>query len=146
MVDILASNKRSALMARVRTRHTGPERNVRSCLRKLGLRCRLHSGELPGTPDIVLPKHGIAMFVHGCFWHRHLNCKKTTTPKTRFAFWVKKFRANVARDKRAQRRLRSLGWSVITVWECQTEDPEGLIGLLCRKLRRAGVSSSKINK
>lgn len=80
---------------------------------------RLHRRDLPGTPDIVLPRHATVVFVHGCFWHRHKGCKGATTPKTRRAFWRAKFEANVERDRRNRRDLRKLGWKVVTVWECQ---------------------------
>jgi DNA mismatch endonuclease (patch repair protein) len=111
--------KRSALMARVRQRHSEPEQAVRRLLRQLKIPYRLHQASLPGTPDIVVPSRKYAIFVHGCFWHRHSSCAKATTPKTRIAFWTDKFAKNVARDARKAKALRKLGWHVITVWECQ---------------------------
>lgn len=110
---------RSALMARVRQRHSAPEREVRRIVRGLGASYRLHPKSLPGTPDIIVPSAKCAIFVHGCFWHRHPSCPKTTMPKTRVAFWTDKFAKNVKRDARKSRALRAMGWKVITVWECQ---------------------------
>src|SRR4029077_8657130 len=134
MVDILSGRARSALMSRVRQHHTAPERAVRSSLHRMGFRFRLHRRDLPGTPDIVLPRYSIAIFVHGCFWHRHVRCRRTTTPKTRTAFWMAKFRANVMRDHKVRGRLASRGWRVITIWECQTSDPAKLDELLRKQL------------
>ena len=118
--------ERSALMARVRQKGTGPELLVRQCLHRLGFRFRLHRKDLPGTPDIVLPQHRKVIFVHGCFWHRHLGCPKTTTPKTRTSFWMDKFRTNVRRDRRNMTELRNLGWEPYVVWECDTSDTQEL--------------------
>jgi DNA mismatch endonuclease (patch repair protein) len=92
---------------------------VRRVLHGLGLRFRLHRKDLPGTPDIVLPKHRAAMFVHGCFWHRHEGCRKATTPKTSVEFWQTKFEQNIRRDRRNAELLLEKGWTVVTVWECQ---------------------------
>jgi DNA mismatch endonuclease, patch repair protein len=120
---------RSALMARVRQRHTEPELVVRSLLHRLGLRFTV-SGRLnqilPSRPDIVLPKWKTVVLVHGCFWHRHVGCVAATTPKTRREFWIAKFDANVARDKKQRRKLRGAGWRVITIWECETRTPDKL--------------------
>jgi len=100
MADIMSKSARSRLMARVRTRHTAPERRVRACLREMGISFYLHRRDLPGSPDLVLPKYKAVMFVHGCFWHRHVRCKKATMPKSRVAFWQSKFDANILRDRR----------------------------------------------
>lgn len=113
-------SKRSALMARVRQKDTGPELVVRRCLHRLGFRFRLHRRDLPGTPDIVFPGRKKAIFVHGCFWHRHEGCKKATTPKTRVAFWTEKFEANKERDRRKLLQLDARGWDCLVVWECET--------------------------
>ena len=102
----------------------------------LGFRYRLHSRTLPGHPDIVLRSAGAVVFVHGCFWHRHRACARTRTPKSRVEFWVKKFEDNVRRDRQARRALVRLGWKVIVVWECQTEDETRLRRLVCAKLGR----------
>ena len=130
MTDILSMRERSILMSRVRSHNTTPEGIVRTCLHKMGLRFRLQVKKLPGTPDVVLRKYSTAIFVHGCFWHRHPRCKKTTTPKTRVDFWTAKFRANISRDRKARRELIAMGWRVVTIWECQTKDASQLCDLL----------------
>jgi len=134
-MDTLTPEKRSWNMSRIRNKNTRPERVVRSILHRLGLRFRLHSRKLVGHPDIVLPKHKIAVFVHGCFWHRHGNCQLAYTPKSRVAFWEDKFRDNVSRDKRQQHLLRKTGWKPIVVWECEVADPEHLRRRLARRFR-----------
>ena len=134
MVDRLTKKERSANMSRIRGKDTGPELIVRALLTELGFRNRLHGKNLPGRPDIVIRKLGTVIFVHGCFWHRHRNCKDATVPKTRTAWWINKLEGNAARDKRNARRLRNDGWSVLTVWECQTEKPVHLQARLQRFL------------
>ncbi len=111
-------------MSRIRSKNTGPEMIVRSALHRMGYRFRLHVRKLPGTPDIVLPKRRIAIFVHGCFWHRHPDCKYAYTPKSRPEFWLAKFRDNVARHDVVARQLADLGWTVLVIWECETVDRE----------------------
>lgn len=111
---------RRRIMRRVRGRDTGPELAVRRFLHRAGYRFRLHDRRLPGSPDLVLRRHRTVVFVHGCFWHRHRGCRRTTTPKTRREFWRRKFTANVARDAAAVRALETLGWRVVVVWECRT--------------------------
>jgi DNA mismatch endonuclease, patch repair protein len=122
MVDRLTRELRSALMARVRSRDTAPERQVRSIAHRLGFRFRLHRRDLPGSPDVVFPKFGALIFVHGCFWHRHKNCKRASIPATRTSYWMAKFSRNIERDAIARRRLRKLGWRVLTLWECEIRD------------------------
>ena len=134
MTDTLSKEKRSWNMSRIRSRDTGPERIVRSVLHRLGFRFRLEGRKLPSRPDVVLPKHGVVVFVHGCFWHRHSGCRFAYTPKSRINFWATKFEANVARDRRSSRALRALGWRVVTVWECQTADVDRLASWLERRL------------
>jgi DNA mismatch endonuclease (patch repair protein) len=121
MVDTLMPERRSANMSRIRSRDTKPELVVRRMLHAAGFRFRLNVRTLPGSPDIVLPKYKIAIFVHGCFWHRHPGCKYAYSPKSRVDFWMKKFEENVARDRRAQVELERLGWSVVTLWQCEVE-------------------------
>lgn len=116
------SPERSALMSRVGQKNTKPELIVRRLLHGLGYRYRLHRKDLPGTPDICFPSRKKVIFVHGCFWHRHEGCRRTTTPKTRTSFWKNKFRENIARDRLKVDALQKLGWSVLTVWECETEN------------------------
>lgn len=120
-------------MRAVRRENTGPELAVRKVAHRLGLRFRLHRKDLPGTPDLVFPKHRTCVFVHGCFWHRHPGCKKASTPKTRRDYWLPKFERNVERDREKEEALRRLGWRVVTIWECETRDPEELE----RRLREA---------
>lgn len=118
-MDRLTPNQRSANMARVRGKDTKPELAVRRALHGMGYRFRLHRRDLPGTPDIVLPRHRLALFVHGCFWHRHAGCRRCTTPQTRREFWEAKFAANVERDRRYTEALEAEGWRVGVLWECQ---------------------------
>lgn len=113
-------------MSRIRARDTKPELIVRSVLHRLGFRFRLSPRKLPGSPDVVLTRHRIAVFVHGCFWHRHRGCRFAYTPKSNVAFWQKKFADNVARDRRSHAQLRKMGWRTVTVWECQCRKPEWL--------------------
>jgi len=109
-------------MSRIRSKDTKPELIVRSLLHHMGYRFRLHRKDLPGKPDIVLPKYKTVIFVHGCFWHRHKNCKYAYTPKSRVEFWEKKLNGNVDRDKLNRKDLKYLGWKVIVVWECQVKE------------------------
>jgi DNA mismatch endonuclease (patch repair protein) len=111
--------QRSALMARVRGRDTRPELAVRRAAHAMGFRYRLHRRELPGSPDLVFKRLRTVIFVHGCFWHRHPGCSRTTTPKTRREFWQAKFAANVERDRLAVGALEAAGWRVVVIWECQ---------------------------
>ena len=122
------------MMAGIKGRDTTPERLVRSFLHKAGLRYRLQVKGLPGRPDIVLPRWGAVVLVHGCFWHRHANCSKAATPATNSAFWQRKFTDNVARDARNVAALRRLGWRVYVVWECRLS-PQALDALV-RKIRK----------
>lgn len=126
MVDRLTKEHRSWNMSQIRDRDTKPEIQVRSLLHRMGYRFRLHRTDLPGKPDIVLPKYQTAIFVHGCFWHRHHNCKLAYTPKSRTEFWTAKFARNVERDLEVRRELRKLGWKVVVVWECELENPQTL--------------------
>jgi DNA mismatch endonuclease (patch repair protein) len=105
-------------------------------LHREGYRFRLHPRDLPGKPDIVLPRFRTVVFVHGCFWHRHPGCRYAYNPKSREAFWQEKFRRNVQRDEEAGDALRSLGWRVLYVWECETKDEDALRKRLCRELDR----------
>lgn len=118
---------RSANMSKVRGKNTKPEMAVRRAAHALGLRFRLHRRDLPGTPDLVFSKRKTAIFVHGCFWHRHEGCRKAgPAPKTRTTFWQAKFDRNTARDARNADALKEAGWNVATIWECETRNPEKL--------------------
>lgn len=123
MQDRLSKERRSWNMSRIRPKDTTPELIVRRCLHRMGYRFRLHVKSLPGCPDVVLTKHRTVIFIHGCFWHRHLGCKNCTTPTHRRDFWVQKLEANAMRDRVHARALKTLGWRVVVIWECQTEKP-----------------------
>lgn len=123
-MDRISPEQRSLLMSKVRSKNTKPEMLVRRSAHKLGFRFRLHRRDLPGSPDLVFPSLGAVIFVHGCFWHRHQGCKKSTYPKTRVDFWEKKFRRNRERDEENQRTLNDSGWKVLVVWECETKHHE----------------------
>lgn len=125
MTDTVSPAQRSRNMARVRNRNTAPELLVRKTLHHLGYRFRLHRKDLPGCPDIVLPKYRTAIFVHGCFWHGH-DCRRGRRPQTHTEFWNAKLDKNLARDAAGRRALEALGWSVLVVWECETRDTAGL--------------------
>jgi DNA mismatch endonuclease (patch repair protein) len=128
---------RSHIMRSVGRSSTKPELVVRRALHALGLRFRLHRKDLPGTPDIVLPRFKTVIFVHGCFWHRHDGCSKASTPKTRVEFWNTKFTENVARDGRNNALLQELGWRVLTIWECDAGRPVELKRMLATTFGRA---------
>jgi DNA mismatch endonuclease (patch repair protein) len=131
MTDRFTKQQRSEIMARIKGRNTTPERTVRSMLHKMGYRFRLHVRELPGRPDIVLPRHGKIILVHGCFWHGH-NCGRGTRPGTNPEFWNRKIDGNMERDKRTRKGLHSLSWKVLVLWECQIKNGE----TLHRRLRK----------
>jgi DNA mismatch endonuclease (patch repair protein) len=124
MADIVDTASRSRMMSGIRGKDTKPEMLVRQYLHRNGYRFRLHSQDLPGRPDIVLPKFKAVIQVHGCYWHRHKNCRLAYQPKSRREFWLKKFTQNVQRDKVVTNELLSLGWRVMTVWECALRDSE----------------------
>jgi DNA mismatch endonuclease (patch repair protein) len=136
-VDRLSKERRSWNMGRIRSANTTPEIRVRSILHRLGYRFRLHSKELPGRPDIVLPKWHHVIFVHGCFWHRHEDCKFCYTPKSRTDFWTAKFEGTIRRDRAAETALRSMGWHVSIVWECEIGDEVKLASKLRAAIQRA---------
>lgn len=114
-------------MSRVKGRDTKPELLVRSMVHRMGFRFRVHRRDLPGSPDIVLPRHNKAIFVNGCFWHGHNRCPRSQRPKTNEQFWKKKLDGNMERDKLFQKRLRRLGWEVLVVWQCESRNPENLL-------------------
>lgn len=134
-MDRVSKTQRSWNMSRIRGHDTAPERLVRSSLHRMGLRFRLQGLRLPGKPDVVLTRHRIAIFVHGCFWHRHPGCKYTYVPKSHKEFWSSKFAANRARDRRVCRQLRVLGWRTVVIWECDTLHEHRLLRVLRGKLK-----------
>lgn len=139
--DRLSPLARSALMARVGPKDTTPELAVRRLLHRLGYRFRLHRRELPGSPDLVFQGRRKAIFIHGCFWHRHPGCKAASTPKTRADFWVRKFEDNIARDARNTAALEADGWRVAVVWSCETRNVETLTIKLSAFLGPTNLSS-----
>lgn len=135
-MDIVSPKRRSEMMAGIRSKNTRPEIVVRQLAHSLGLRFRLHRKDLPGSPDLVFPRWRLAVFVHGCFWHRHVGCPLAASPKTRPEFWRKKFDANVVRDRRAAESLAAQGWRVMTIWECDTRDGKRLASKLLQATRQ----------
>lgn len=125
-MDIVDRQTRSRMMSGIRGKDTKPEIMVRRFLHRHGFRFRLHVKKLPGTPDIVLPRHRVAILVHGCFWHRHSGCRYATTPATNREKWLAKFEDNVRRDREKQDGLNALGWRVLVLWECglRTSQPD----------------------
>jgi DNA mismatch endonuclease (patch repair protein) len=121
MADTLTKEKRSWNMSRIRGKDTQIEVEVRKYLFSKGFRYRKNVSELPGKPDIVLPKYNTVVFIHGCYWHRHPGCKYSYTPKSNTDFWEKKFSANIKNDERKREQLESAGWKVIVLWECDIE-------------------------
>lgn len=128
-------------MSRVKNKNTRQELLVRSLLHRLGYRFRLHRKDFPGTPDIVLPKHAIAIFVHGCFWHGH-SCKRGRLPESNRGFWKEKIQRNIERDDLAKTRLRAIGWETITVWSCETGSSKRLTELAHRLVREVSDKST----
>lgn len=119
MADVHNKETRSYNMSRIKSKNTKPEMLVRKFLHAHGFRYRLHVKNLPGKPDIVLPKYQTVIFVHGCFWHGHENCKYFVVPKTRTEWWLNKINGNVANDKKAVRKLTENGWRIIVIFECE---------------------------
>lgn len=123
-------------MTKIKSRGTRPERVVMLLIRSLRYRCRAHAADLPGTPDFVLSRRELAIFVHGCFWHAHSCRRGRSMPTTRRAFWVAKKAANVARDRRAKAALRKLGYRVLVIWECELQDPSAVKAKIRAAARR----------
>ena len=129
-MDLISVEARSRLMGRIGPKDTLPELAVRKAVHARCYRYRLHYKKLPGRPDLAFPARKLAIFVHGCFWHRHDGCKNCTTPKTRPEFWSAKFESNRARDQRVNKDIEKLGWGVFVIWECQTANAEVLASRL----------------
>ena len=135
MADTLTKEKRSWNMSRIAAENTKPEVLLRSLLHREGFRFRLHDKRLPGKPDIVLPRYRTVIFVNGCFWHRHENCKYAYTPKSRQEFWINKFEETIQRDQKKQKLLNNMGWKVLVVWECELKkDSISLISYISSRL------------
>ena len=124
-------------MSRIQSENTKPEKIVRSILHRLGFRFRIHRKDLAGKPDIVLARYNSVIFVHGCFWHRHKDCKNASIPKTKKKFWGKKFKANIEPDIKVKNELKSNGWRVLVVWECELTDIESVGGELEKFLKNS---------
>lgn len=136
MADILTPEKRSWNMSRIKGKNTKPEVLLRSLLHQAGFRFRIHARNLPGKPDIVLPHYNTVIFVNGCFWHRHKNCKYAYNPKSRQDFWQEKFTRTVQRDREKTEKLIKDGWQVRTVWECELKkDPKAVIDDLISEMK-----------
>lgn len=125
-MDIVSAKKRSEIMSKVRSRDTKPEKIVRKIVSSLGFRYRLHNRNLPGKPDLSNVTRKKAIFVHGCFWHRHANCKMASVPASNKEYWKEKFRRNKRRDQAALDALKKMGWRPLVVWECEIRQPEKL--------------------
>jgi DNA mismatch endonuclease (patch repair protein) len=135
MADVHTKEQRSFNMSQIRDKNTKPEIIIRSIVHRMGFRFRLHDKNLPGKPDIVLPRHKNIIFIHGCFWHLH-NCKYgQVTPATNAAFWQNKRQSNKTRDKRNMAQLKKFGWNILVIWECQLETPVKVSGRLQLFLR-----------
>ena len=130
MTDCFSRFKRSAVMRAVKSSDTAPEMRARKALFAAGYRFRLHRKDLPGRPDIVLPRFKMALFVHGCFWHGHDCQRGARKPKTNSEYWAKKIKGNQIRDKAVVNELTNLGWQTATIWECQTRDLQQLADML----------------
>lgn len=125
-MDFLSPATRSKIMASVRSKNTQPELVIRSALHRMGFRFRLHCSEMPGKPDLVLPKYGVVIWVHGCFWHGHSRCRAGHRPKSNVKYWHPKLKRNSERDRLNRRRLARMGWRNFVVWECEILDPSKL--------------------
>lgn len=137
MSDKLTPEKRSWNMSQIKGKDTKIEVEVRKYLFSKGYRFRKNDKRYPGKPDIVLPKYHVAIFVHGCFWHRHEGCKDATTPKTRTEFWLEKFDKNVKNDQIKQEKLKKMGWRVIVIWECELKrDFKGIMDWMEQELKK----------
>jgi DNA mismatch endonuclease, patch repair protein len=134
-MDTLSPRERSRRMSLIKGRDTAPERWVRSILHRAGHRFRLHDRSLPGTPDLVFASRKKAIFVHGCFWHRHNRCAMARLPKSRQEFWAPKLEGNRSRDLAQRRRLSAMGWRSMVVWECELANPADVILKMLRSLQ-----------
>jgi DNA mismatch endonuclease (patch repair protein) len=142
MADKITVAQRSANMSRVRNKNTKPELRVRGVLHRAGYRFRLHRRDLPGSPDIVLPKWQTAIFVHGCFWHGHQGCHRAKLPTTRLDFWQAKVERNRERDRLNYDRLVTLGYQVVTLWECELKSEVSILNTVNRATGRDGSGGS----
>jgi len=146
MTDKLSPRHRTWNMSRIRSSNTKPEMLVRSLLHRIGFRFRVHCRNLPGRPDIVLPRYRTVIFVHGCFWHQHAGCTEASRPASNTGYWNSKLKANVRRDGRHRRLLRQKGWRVLHFWECEVEkNPAREVMRIARVLRGDAAESTAYN-
>jgi DNA mismatch endonuclease (patch repair protein) len=134
MTDVFTTRKRSWIMSRVRGRDTKPEIIVRSIIHRMGYRFSLHRRDLPGKPDVVLPRYRKIIVINGCFWHGHKNCLRSKRPSTHTKFWNRKLDKNIDRDKRSRSELEKMGWNVLVIWECEIQKPDKIVDKLRRYL------------
>lgn len=139
MPDTVSRSARSRIMARVKSKGTGPELKVRRKLHRAGYRFRLHRTDLPGSPDLLLPKYRLALFVNGCFWHWH-GCKRSRMPNSNVEYWTAKIERNVNRDRETRDELERMGWRHRVIWECQVDDG---VEVLCKELAELDGSTPK---
>lgn len=137
---------RSQVMSRIRSTNTKPEMRVRTVAHKLGFRFRLHRTDLPGRPDLVFPSRNSIVFVNGCFWHSHSNCPYNRKPKSSLDYWIPKLEQNASRDRTNRNKLRSMGWNILVIWECETRDSVGLQEKLIKFLGRRTMRSARYRK
>lgn len=145
MADVFTKKKRSDIMSKIRAKNTKPELLVRQFLFSKGFRYRLHQNALPGKPDIILKKYKTVIFVNGCFWHGHKNCKKSILPTSNITFWKEKIQANIDRDKRSKRSLKKLGWSIFTIWECNIENKMAFTKTMNKLLKYLNDIKAELN-
>ena len=142
-MDVHTPEQRSFNMSHIKSRDTKPELLVRRLLHHMGYRFRLHRRDLPGSPDVVLPRYKVLIYVHGCFWHRHGGCRFATTPANNAEKWQKKFQENMLRDQKNRKDSLQLGWLPIVVWECETRDLELLASRLDTLLRQQATGDER---
>lgn len=140
-MDKISPEKRSEIMSKIRGKDTSPEMKVRRLVYAMGYRYKLHRKDLPGKPDLVFKGRGKVIFVHGCFWHGHKECRKSALPKTNTEFWYNKISGNIRRDGNNIEKLKELGYEVLIVWECETGDPESLTKKITKFLKEDRESS-----
>ncbi len=136
MTDHLSREKRSWNMSQIKAENTKPELTFRSLLHKQGYRYSLFRKDLPGKPDLTMKKYKSVIFIHGCFWHRHKNCKRATTPKSNTTYWNAKFKRNVDRDKENIIKLKRMGWRVFVIWECELKNPKETLNKIIKQINQ----------
>lgn len=137
MADVFSREKRSEVMSKIKGKNTKPELIVRKFLHSRGFRFRLHNKSLPGSPDIKLAKYNTVIFVHGCFWHSHADCRDGRTPKSNSYYWKQKLEKNILRDTESIARLKALGWSVIVIWACEvtSKNADSILNQLSKQIK-----------